>query len=50
MPIPIEQRSDEFIWGLTDNGKFSIKSSTKLQVVNVATHTFGLNVEITFAS
>lgn len=36
----MEQRFDEFICGLT-----------KLQVVNVATHNFGLYVEIiTFAS
>lgn len=39
MPLPIEQRGDEFVWGHTGNGKFTVKSASELQTANVASHT-----------
>lgn len=40
MPLPLEPGDDEFIWGLTGNGKLTMKSLSDLQTANVASHTY----------
>jgi hypothetical protein len=40
MPLPLEPRGDEFIWGLIGNDKFTMKSASDLQTANVASHTY----------